>query len=62
MLHQSKWAVYNRRQNVWWSKLKKWIGGVPARRLRARLHNRRVKKKGSRSKSDAARQKEDRGC
>jgi hypothetical protein len=23
VLHQSKWAVYNRRQNVWWSELKK---------------------------------------
>ena len=45
VLHQSKWAVYNRRQNVWWSKLKKWIGGVPARWLRARLHNRRVRRK-----------------
>ena len=44
VLHQSKWAVFNRRQGVWWSELRKWISGAPARRLRARLYNRRVQR------------------
>ena len=34
VLQQSRWAVYNRRVNVWWSKLKKWIGGAYNRRVK----------------------------
>ena len=44
VLHQSKWAVDNRRQSVWWSELKECVNGAPARRLRARLYNRRVQR------------------
>ena len=44
VLHQSKWAVYNRRMSVWWSELKKWIGGAPVKKLRARLCNHRVQR------------------
>ena len=44
VLHESKWAVYNRKVVEWWTKLKAWVAGAPARKMRAILYNRRVQR------------------
>ena len=44
VLHESKWAVYNMRMVEWWTKLKEWVAGAPARKMRAVLYNQRVQR------------------